>query len=58
MNTQTQIMNETQHLSNSMHFATLLDEQGHEMIITEEMIQRACADLAKRCHFPSIRQAA
>ncbi len=39
------------------HFAILLDDEGHEIAITEEMIQQACAELAQRCHFPS-RQAA
>lgn len=58
MNNQAQIMNETQYLGNPSQFAILLDDQGHEMVITEEMIQRACADLAKRCQFPTTRHAA
>ena len=32
-----------------------VDEQGREIAITEEMIQQACADLAKRCQFPAAR---
>jgi len=43
---------------NPFAFATLLDEQGHEIAITEEMIQKACDDLAKRCQFPAARKAA
>lgn len=47
----------TQHHSNdkaiaAFHVAVLLDEQGHEIAITEEMIQRACEELAQRCHYP------
>jgi hypothetical protein len=33
--------------------ATLLDEQGREIPITEEMIAQACDELMKRCHIPS-----
>ncbi len=53
-----QSMNETRALGNPFHFAILLDDQGTELVITEEMIQQACADLAKRCQFPERRQAA
>lgn len=51
-------MNEKRDSGNPFHFAILLDEQGREIAITEEMIQQACADLAKRCQFPAARQAA
>ena len=51
-------MNEKHSASNPFHFAILLDEQGREIAITEEMIQSACAELAKRCQFPAARQAA
>lgn len=53
-----QSMNETRTVGNPFHFAILLDDQGTELAITEEMIQKACADLAKRCQFPERRQAA
>lgn len=47
----------TKHMENSQplaafHVAILLDEQGREIAITEDMIQRACEELAQRCHFP------
>lgn len=51
-------MNEKLHTSNPFQFAILVDDQGHEIAITEEMIQKACADLAKRCQFPTARKAA
>lgn len=51
-------MNEKRQTSNPFHFAILVDEQGREIAITEEMIQQACADLAKRCQFPTARKAA
>lgn len=53
-----QSMNETRVRGNPFHFAILLDDHGTELAITEEMIQQACADLAKRCQFPEHRQAA
>lgn len=34
------------------HGAALLDEDGHEIPITEEMIVHACDELMKQCHFP------
>lgn len=58
MNTHTHSHTEHRHLSTAFQFAVLVDDQGHEIAITEEMIQKACADLAKRCHFPDNRQAA
>lgn len=51
-------MNEKLQTSNPFQFAILVDDQGHEIAITEEMIQQACADLAKRCHYPTARKAA
>ncbi|WP_158249324.1 PA1571 family protein [Amnimonas aquatica] len=51
-------MNEKRQASNPFQFAILVDEQGREIAITEEMIQQACADLAKRCQFPAARKAA
>ena len=51
-------MNEKLQTSNPFQFAILVDDQGHEIAITEEMIQKACDDLAKRCQFPSVRHAA
>ena len=51
-------MNEKRVIGNPFQFAILLDDQGHEIAITEEMIQQACADLAKRCHYPTARKAA
>ncbi|MEO6698600.1 MAG: PA1571 family protein [Paraperlucidibaca sp.] len=58
MNTVNVSHTESHQYSNAFQFAVLVDEQGRETAITEEMIQRACADLAKRCHFPENRQAA
>lgn len=58
MNTTTQHHNDSHQYSNAFQFAALVDDQGREIAITEEMIQQACADLAKRCHFPDSRQAA
>ncbi|MDO9620618.1 MAG: hypothetical protein Q7I91_01795 [Moraxellaceae bacterium] len=57
MNYVTTQSNDGTAMVNPFHFAILLDEQGREIAITEEMIQKACADLAERCQFPS-RQAA
>jgi len=37
---------------NPFHGAALLDENGRETPITEEMIMRACDDLMERWHFP------
>ncbi|PTQ88433.1 PA1571 family protein [Agitococcus lubricus] len=37
--------------------ATLLDEQGHEIPITEEMIVNACDELMKLWHFPAKKAA-
>jgi hypothetical protein len=34
------------------HGAALLDAEGHEIPITEEMIAQACDALMKQCHFP------
>jgi hypothetical protein len=31
----------------------ILDDEGHEIPITEEMIMQACDDLMSRWHFPS-----
>jgi hypothetical protein len=58
MNTVNLSHNENRQYSNAFQFSVLVDEQGRETTITEEMIQQACADLAKRCHFPENRQAA
>lgn len=41
----------------AFHGATLLDEQGREIPITEEMIVNACDELMKQWHFP-IKKAA
>jgi EAL domain-containing protein (putative c-di-GMP-specific phosphodiesterase class I) len=57
MNYVTTQSNDGTAMVNPFQFAILLDEQGREIAITEEMIQKACADLAERCQFPS-RQAA
>lgn len=38
--------------NNPFQCATLLDEQGHEIPITEEMIAQACDELMKQCRFP------
>ena len=57
MNTVNANHSENRQYSNAFQFAVLVDEQGHEIAITEEMIQQACADLAKRCHFPQSRAA-
>lgn len=51
-------MIETRPSGNPFAFAILLDDQGHEIAITEEMIQKACDDLAKRCQYPAARKAA
>lgn len=51
-------MIETRQSGNPFAFAILLDDQGHEIAITEEMIQKACDDLAKRCQYPAARKAA
>jgi len=51
-------MNEKLSVINPFQFAILVDEQGREIAITEEMIQQACADLAKRCQYPATRKAA
>jgi len=37
---------------NQFHGAALLDAEGHEIPITEEMIAQACDELMKQCHFP------
>lgn len=50
-------MNSQRPAINPFQFAMLLDEQGREIAITEEMIQKACADLAKRCQFPEKKAA-
>lgn len=42
--------------SNPFQGAALLDEEGREIPITEEMIVHACDELLKQLHFP--RQAA
>lgn len=39
-------------IGNPFHGAALLDEQGHEIPITEEMIMRACDELMKLWQFP------
>lgn len=39
-------------LGNPFHGAALLDEQGREIPITEEMIMHACDELMKLCQFP------
>ena len=39
-------------VGNPFHGAALLDEQGREIPITEEMIMRACDELMKLCQFP------
>jgi len=57
MNYSTSQANEANAMVNPFHFAILLDEQGREIAITEEMIQKACAELAERCHYPA-REAA
>ncbi|MDP1540301.1 MAG: hypothetical protein U0998_09530 [Moraxellaceae bacterium] len=57
MNYATTQSNDGTAMVNPFHFAILLDEQGREIAITEEMIQKACAELAERCQFPS-REAA
>ena len=57
MNTVNANHSENRQYSNAFQFAVLVDEQGREIAITEEMIQQACADLAKRCHFPQSRAA-
>lgn len=31
----------------TLHSATVIDDEGHEVPITEEMIQKACDELAK-----------
>ncbi len=36
----------------AFHGAALLDEQGREIPITEEMISNACDELMKLWHFP------
>ncbi len=38
--------------SNPFQGAALLDEQGREIPITEEMIVRACDELLKQWQFP------
>lgn len=38
--------------ANPFQGAALLDEQGHEIPITEEMITRACDELMKLLRFP------
>lgn len=58
MNRQELNMIESRPQVNPFAFALLLDEQGHEIAITEDMIRKACEDLAKRCQFPAGRQAA
>lgn len=58
MNTVNHSHSENRQPSNALAFAVLVDEHGREIAITEEMIQQACADLAKRCHFPENRHAA
>lgn len=58
MNTVHHSHTDTHQHGNAFAFAVLVDEQGREIAITEEMIQKACADLAKRCHFPENRHAA
>lgn len=50
-------MNSQRPAINPFQCALLLDDQGHEIAITEEMIQQACADLAKRCQFPEKKAA-
>lgn len=46
MNRQEQNMIESRPQGNPFAFALLLDEQGHEIAITEDMIRKACEDLA------------
>lgn len=38
---------------NPYEVASLLDEQGREIPITEEMIAQACNELMKQCHYPN-----
>lgn len=38
--------------ANPFQGAAWLDEQGHEIPITEEMIVQACNELLKLCQFP------
>lgn len=45
-------MNPYPAMTNPFQGAVLLDEQGREIPITEEMIARACDELMKQCHFP------
>ncbi len=42
---------------NPFHGAALLDENGREIPITEEMIMQACDELMKQWQFP-VRKAA
>jgi len=58
MNRPEQNMIETRPQGNPFAFALLLDDNGHEIAITEDMIRQACEDLAKRCQYPTARQAA
>lgn len=37
---------------NPFQAAAWLDEQGHEIPITEEMIVQACNELMQQCQFP------
>lgn len=43
---------------NPFHTAALLDEQGREIPITEEMIMQACDELMKLWQFPQQARAA
>jgi len=40
-----------------LQWAVLLSDDGREVLITEDMIQKACAELARRCHKPLARAA-
>jgi len=43
---------ETRNSASPYQCATLLDAEGREIPITEEMIMRACDELMERWHFP------
>lgn len=48
---QTRQHNASDH-AKDFHGAALIDEQGREVPITEDMIRRACETLEHRWHYP------
>lgn len=55
---QTENLMTAQHAGNPFQAAALLDENGREIPITEEMIMQACDELMKQWQFPVRKSAA